>query len=75
MNLIPVEGRPGLYRNSVTNVIVNKNEHDYNVYVQQREKMNDEKQRIKNLESDVKIVKDDLSEIKTLLRSLINEPK
>jgi len=75
MNLIPVEGIPGLYRNSVTNVIVNKNEHDYNVYVQQRKKMNDEKQRIKNLESDVKIVKDDLSEIKTLLRSLINEPK
>jgi hypothetical protein len=36
---------------------------------------NEEQQKIQNLESDVANIKDDLDEIKFLLRSLVNESK
>jgi predicted transcriptional regulator len=56
MNLIPVEGERNLARDLRTNAIINTNE----------------KQRIENLENQISEVKDDLNEIKMLLRRLSN---
>jgi hypothetical protein len=71
MSEIPVKGKDGFYRNSQTNAIVNKNRLEYETYVSSREKMNSEKERIVNLEHEMNDIKQDLDEIKELLRKAI----
>ena len=73
MEHLKVEGHTHLYRDPKTNSIVNKSMAEYREYVSRRDMKSEEKQQIQNLESDVANMKEDLSEIKNLLRSLINE--
>jgi hypothetical protein len=68
MSLIPVKGRDGFYRDSKTNAIVNKNHLEFKSYVSAREQMNSEKERIKSMEDEMVNIKQDLDEIKQLLR-------
>lgn len=72
MNLIPVEGERNLARDIRTNAIINTNEQDYNAYLARKKSAMKEKQKIENLESQINEVKDDLNEIKMLLRRLSN---
>jgi len=46
---------------------------EYNEYISRRDSKLKENQKVQNLESDVANMKDDLDEIKFLLRRLINE--
>ncbi len=71
MSLIPVEGKDGFFRDSVTNAIVNKNRLEYQSYVSNREKLSTEKQRINILENDMDRLKGDLDEIKSLLKKIV----
>jgi len=73
MNLIPVEGERNLARDMRTNAIINTNEQEYNSYLARKKLATSEKQKIENLESQINEVKDDLNEIKMLLRRLLNE--
>jgi hypothetical protein len=75
MNYLKVEGHTHLYRDPKTNSIVNRNMSEYQEYVSRKNMKSEENQKIQNLESDVANMKDDLSEIKNLLRSLINESR
>ncbi len=75
MNYLKVEGHTHLYRDPKTNSIVNRNMSEYQEYVSRKNMKSEENQKIQNLESDVANMKDDLSEIKSLLRSLINESR
>jgi hypothetical protein len=61
--MIPVEGHKGLYRDENTNAIVNCNDYQYQEYIKLKTESLSEKQEIENL-------KNELSEIKTLLRKL-----
>ena len=72
MNLIPVEGERNLARDMRTNAIINTNEQEYNAYLARKTSVTNEKQRIENLENQISEVKDDLNEIKILLRRLSN---
>jgi hypothetical protein len=72
MNLIPVEGERNLARDMRTNAIINTNEQEYNAYLARKNSTTNEKQRIENLENQISEVKDDLNEIKMLLRRLSN---
>ena len=53
MTLIPVENKPGIFRDSETNAIVNKNTSDYDIYVRSRNKMKTKEERIGELEKKV----------------------
>jgi len=75
MDYIKVKGHDGLIRDSKTNSIINTNMSEYQEYISRKKVKNEEQQKIQNLESDVATIKDDLSEIKSLLRSLTNESK
>lgn len=75
MNYLKVEGHTHLYRDPKTNSIVNRNMSEYQEYVSRKNIKSEENQKIQNLESDVANMKDDLNEIKSLLRSLINESR
>ena len=73
MEHLKVEGHTHLYRDPKTNSIVNKNMAEYREYVSRRDMKSEEKQQIQNLESDVANMKEDLNEIKSLLRILVSE--
>ncbi len=74
MNLIPVEGEKDLFRDPKTNAIINTNQSDYLSYINSRKIRQNEKNKIDILEKDVNSIKNDLNEIKSLLRSIANEP-
>lgn len=73
MDYLKVEGHTHLYRDSKTNSIINKNTTQYREYISRRETKTEEIQKIQKLESEFANMKDDLDEIKALLRSLTHE--
>ena len=70
MKHLKVEGHSNLYRDPRTNSIINKSSSQYDEYITKRSSKDKESQKLQNLEEDVANMKSDLSEIKTLLRSL-----
>ena len=67
-----VDGHSSLIRDDNTNAILNTNSVEYNNYLQRRFKRKQGTDRIDNMENDLKSLKDDINEIKTLLRALSN---
>ena len=72
MDYLKVEGHSHLVRDKNTNSIVNTNMSEYQEYVSRRNIKNEENQKVQNLEKDLANMKEDLDEIKNLLRSLVN---
>lgn len=75
MDYLQVEGHSNLLRDPKTNSIINTNMSEYEDYLLRKDIKNKENEKIQNLESDVSSIKDDLSEIKNLLRGLSNGSK
>jgi hypothetical protein len=75
MTYIKVNGHDHLIRDPKTNSIINTNMTEYNEYISKRDSKLKESQKIQNLEKDLDIIRDDLDEIKFLLRSLTNGSK
>tara|TARA_Y100001938_G_scaffold104118_1_gene142147 strand:- start:18 stop:239 length:222 start_codon:yes stop_codon:yes gene_type:complete len=73
MSLIPVQDSPGIFRDSETNAIINKNNNDYNLYVRSRNKMKTKEERIGDLEKKVDHLTDDIGDIKSMLQTLISK--
>jgi DNA-binding ferritin-like protein len=73
MEYLKVDGHTHLYRDPKTNSIINRNMSEYQEYVSRKNIKSEENQKIQNLESDVANIKDDIDEIKNLLRRLVNE--
>ena len=67
-----VEGHNNLTRDGNSNAIVNTSYSEYNNYISLRAKRKQGTNRIDNMENDLKSLKDDINEIKTLLRALSN---
>ena len=70
-----MKGRDGLYRDSSSGAIVNKNTSEFEKYVTNRDKMISDKQRIDSLEDKVDNSSSDISDIKNLLQSFLNNNK
>lgn len=75
MEFLKVQGHDDLVRDPQTNAIINTNKNEYEEYKMRKESRLKEKQKIEDIESEVSSMKNDLDEIKSLLRSLINENK
>lgn len=73
MDYIKVKGHNHLIRDPKTNSIINTNMSEYNEYISRRDSKLKENEKVNNLESDITNMKEDLDEIKLLLRRLINE--
>ncbi|OUW62112.1 MAG: hypothetical protein CBD63_00385 [Candidatus Pelagibacter sp. TMED203] len=67
-----VEGHADLVRDNSTGAILNKDTSQYNQYLTLRAKRQQGTDRIDNMEDDLKSLKDDINEIKSLLRALSN---
>jgi hypothetical protein len=72
MEYLKVEGHNNLIRDPITNSIINTNMTEYQQYISRRNMKNEENQKLQNLDDDVANIKNDLDEIKSLLRSLID---
>ena len=71
-NLIPVEGNTDLVRDPNTDQIINTNQSAYQQYVTRRQKLKLERDKSLNVEEDIANLKNELGEIKSLLKELVN---
>ena len=67
-----IEGHPNLIKDENSNAILNTNYSEYDNYIQSRAKRKKGTDRIDTMENDLKSLKDDNKEIKTLLKALSN---
>jgi predicted transcriptional regulator len=72
MNYSNVKGHTDFIRDNSTGAILNNNSSEYDNYLKRRAKRQQGEDRIDNMEDDLKSLKDDINEIKTLLRALSN---
>jgi hypothetical protein len=72
-DLIPIKDQLGLLRDPKTNSIVNVSKSQYNNYLRLKEQKRKEKENHLNLEEEVLKLKDDINEIKIMLKSILNQ--
>ena len=72
MTYLKVEGHGELYRDSTTNSIVNRNTSDYNRYMSQKKMRDNENQKVDSMEQNLADLKNEINEIKSLLKDLVN---
>ena len=72
MKHINVKGHAGLVREKDSTAILNVDSNEYNKYISQRQARLKSQQRIDDVESDLASLKDDINEIKFLLKALTN---
>ena len=72
MTYLKVEGHGELYRDSTTNSIVNRNTSDYNTYMSQKKMRDNENQKVDSMEQNLADLKNEINEIKSLLKGLVN---
>ena len=72
-NHIPVEGRSGLYRDSVSTAIVNKDKKAYLAYMQRKKDAENKNLELNKMKEDLDNVKGELGEIKGLLSTLVQK--
>ena len=72
MNYSNVKGHTDLVRDNSTWAIISNDSSQYDNYLQRRAQRQQGKDRIDNMENDLKSLKDDINEIKNLLRALSN---
>jgi uncharacterized coiled-coil DUF342 family protein len=75
MEEVKVKGYSNLVRDPITNAVINTNATAYEEYISRRQSKEKENQKVQNLESEIASMKNDLDEIKSLLRSLANESR
>ena len=73
MSFIKVKNNNHLVRNTESNCIINTNKSEYEQYISRRKLKQDEVSKVENLEKDISTLKNELGEIKDLLRSLVND--
>ena len=72
MDYVKVKDHDHLVRNTQSNCIVNTNKAEYEEYLTRRKLKKSEKNKVDNLERDISTLRDEITEIKDLLRSLVN---
>ena len=72
MDYVKVKANEHLVRNSESNCIVNTNKAEYEEYLTRRKLKKSEKNKVDNLERDISTLRNEITEIKDMLRSLID---
>jgi hypothetical protein len=71
MEDLRVKGHSDLIRDPMTNAIINTNKSKYEEYISRRDIKKNETQKVQDLEDELSCIKDDLNEIKSLLKEII----
>ena len=75
MDFYGLEGHKDLARDPSTNSIVNVDNIGYDQYIASRNAKSEKNQKVQTMEEDLANVKNELNEIKSLLKELINGSK
>ena len=70
---IKVKSDVSLVRDIDSNAIINKNQSEYDKFIKLSEKKYAEKKKFDNMRSDLDSLKQDMDEIKTLLRNIMDK--
>ena len=73
MDYVKVKDNDYLIRNTKSNCIVNTNKSEYEQYLSRRKLKQNESNKVDNLERDISTLRDEITEIKDMLRSLVND--
>ena len=71
MNYIKVKDNEHFVRDSNSNCIVNTNKAEYEEYLTRRKLKKSEKNKVDNLERDISTLRNEITEIKDMLRSCL----
>lgn len=72
MTYYKVEGHKNLIRDNNTNAILNVSSTEYQNYIKSKNQKESEVKKINSIETEIGELKNDIAEIKNLLRNLIN---
>jgi hypothetical protein len=72
-NYTPVEGRSGLYRDSESAAIINRDKKAYLAYMQRKKDAENKNLELNKMKEDIDNVKGELGEIKGLLSTLVQK--
>ena len=72
-NQIPVEGKLGLYRDSDSSAIINRDKRAYLDYMQRKKAAENKNNELNKMKEDLNNVKGELGEIKNLLSTLVQK--
>ena len=73
MSYIKVKNNNHLVRNTESNSIINTNKSEYEQYLARKKHKQNESNKVDNLERDISTLRDEITEIKDMLRSLVND--
>ena len=72
-NYIPVEGKSGLYRDSDSTAIVNRDKKAYLAYMERKKIAEGKNSELNQMKEDIDNVKSELGDIKGLLSTLVQK--
>ena len=72
MDYVKVKDHDHLIRNTKSNCIINTNKAEYDEHITRRKLKKNEKNKVENIERDISTLRNEITEIKDLLRSLVN---
>ena len=72
MDYVKVKDHDHLIRNTKSNCIINTNKAEFDLYITRRKLKKSEKNKVENIERDISTLRNEITEIKDLLRSLVN---
>ena len=72
-NQIPVEGKSGLFRDSESTAIINKDKKAYLAYMKRKKDAENKNLELNKMKEDLDNVKGELGEIKGLLSTLVQK--
>lgn len=70
---VQIEGKQGLVRDISSGAILNTNRTDYENYLAKRKQDAEQKQQLAEQQADINNIKNELTDIKDLLKTLIRE--
>ena len=73
MPYIKVKNNNHLVRDTESNCIINTNKSEYEHYLARKKHKQNEVNKVDNLERDISTLRDEITEIKDMLRSLVND--
>ena len=72
-NHIPVEGQSGLFRDSESTAIVNKDKKAYLAYMERKKVVQNKNSELDQMKEDIDNVKNELGDIKGLLSTIVQK--
>jgi polyhydroxyalkanoate synthesis regulator phasin len=72
MSYIKVKNNNHLYRDTESNCIINTDKSEYEQYLARKQQKQSEVNKVDNLERDISTLRNEITEIKDMLRSLVN---